>query len=436
MLILYNVLQLLALIVVGPLLFVKVILTAKYRQRLPQRLGVGLERQLAACPELPPRIWIHALSVGEVASSYALVKALRVAFPDVTLLFSTTTAAGAAFAKSTLGNQVDFFIPFPVDMWPCVAKFLDYVDPDLFLLVETDFWPNFLHGLRNREVPTVLVNGRISCRSFARYHRWRFFFRPLFESFAALCMQTGEDGKRMVDLGVSAQSVRALGNLKYEAAGVEPVGGEVCRDDFGIPVDRLVWAAGSTHGGEDEMALRVHQRLLADFPELLLLLAPRQVDRGGGLASLAEAEGLAVAQRSLGGGGLSVSVLLLDTIGELSGAYHFCEVAFVGGSLVAEGGHNPLEPAAFARPVLFGPHMEDFLEVSRDLVLAGGALEVADEEDLYQRLRGLLADKKLRQQMGENSLALLAKEQGATDRHVELIRTLLLSGRLKGDSDE
>ncbi|MDH3393824.1 MAG: hypothetical protein OEL66_07430, partial [Desulfobulbaceae bacterium] len=292
MLIVYNVLQILALIVVGPLLFVKAIMTVKYRHRLPLRFGVGLERQLVSCPKIAPRIWIHALSVGEVASSHALVKALRVAFPDVTLFFSTTTEAGAAFAKSTLGNQVDFFIPFPFDVLPSVGKFLNLVDPDLFLLVETDFWPNFLHALRRRRVPAILVNGRISRRSFYRYHRWRLFFRPLFRSFAALCMQTTEDVERMVQLGVAGDAVKALGNLKYEAAGLEPVGGEIGREDFGIPDDRMVWAAGSTHGIEDEMALRVHKRLLADFPDLLLLLAPRQVSRGEMLVDMAETEGL------------------------------------------------------------------------------------------------------------------------------------------------
>ncbi len=248
----------------------------------------------------------------------------------------------------------------------------------------------------------------------------------MFNSFAALCMQTREDVRRMVHIGVVPEAVKALGNLKYEAAGLEPVGGEIERADFGIPEQRLVWAAGSTHGVEDEMALRIHKRLLADFPELLLLLAPRQVSRGEALAGMAEAQGLAVAQRSLGGGGLSASVLLLDTIGELSGAYRLCEVAFVGGSLIPEGGHNPLEPAAFARPVLFGPHMDDFIEVSHDLVRAGGALEVADEDDLYLRLKALLGDASLRRQMGEKSVALLARQQGATGRHVELIRKLLM----------
>ena len=430
MLILYNALQILVLTVVGPLLFVKAILTEKYRRHLPRRLGRGLALQLANCSGVAPRIWIHALSVGEVASSHALVKALRIAFPDVNLFFSTTTAAGAAFAKSTLGNQVDYFIPFPLDILPCVNKFLDLVDPDLFLLVETDFWPNFLSGLDKRKVPAVLVNGRISRSSFERYHRLRLFFRPLFDAFAAICMQTVEDVERMVALGVSAKRVKALGNLKYEAAGLEPVGGEIEREDLGISSDRRVWAAGSTHSGESEMVLRVHKRLEEDFPGLLLLLAPRQVARGEALAALAQSEGLAVARRSQGGGALTSSVLLLDTIGELSGSYRLCEVAFVGGSLVPKGGHNPLEPAFFARPVLFGSHMEDFIEVSSDLVQVGGALWVAGEEELYQRLKGLLANDDLRREMGEKSTSLVAKHIGVTARHVELVRTLLDSTRL------
>lgn len=425
MLVVYNALQILVLTLVGPILFVKAILTEKYRKRLPLRLGKGLERQLTSCPLVGPRIWIHALSVGEVASAHALVKALRAELPGVTLLFSTTTDAGASFAKSTLGNQVDYFIPFPLDILPCVNKFLDLVAPDLFLLVETDFWPNFLAALRKRKVPAVLVNGRISRGSFARYHRLRLFFRPLFDSFASICMQTAEDVERMVALGVSAQRVNTLGNLKYEAAGLEPVGGEIEREDLGISTNRMVWAAGSTHSGENEIVLHVHKRLVADFPDLLLLLAPRQVSRGDAIAAMAESRGLAVARRSQGGGALNASVLLLDTIGELSGSYRLCEVAFVGGSLVPQGGHNPLEPAFFARPVLFGSHMEDFFEVSHDLVQVGGALWVAGEEELYQRLKGLLANDVLRREMGAKSNALLAKHQGVTSRHVELVRSLL-----------
>ncbi len=436
MLVLYNILLTTALIVVGPLLAVKAICTAKYRRRLPQRLGRGVAGAVAACHRPGPRIWLHALSVGEVASARALVQALRVARPEATLILSTTTSAGADYAAVNLAGQVDLLLAFPLDLRPCVAHFLDQVRPDLFVQVETDFWPNFLAGLRSRGIPAVLVNGRISSRSFDGYRRARLFFRPLFDSFTQLAMQTGEDVARMVALGIPAAKVTALGNLKYESASPGRTAATVSPATYGLDVAALLWVAGSTHDGEHEMALRVQRRLRGEFPHLLLVLAPRQVDRGRQLAARAAELGLTVARRSQGGRAAGQAVLIGDTIGELADLYRFCAVAFVGGSLVAAGGHNPLEPAVFAKPVLFGPHMEDFREVSRDLVAAGGAAEVADEEALYQQLRALLADHDAQLRMGERGAAFVARQQGVTERHLVLVLRLLDQSAGGGISDE
>jgi len=429
MLVLYNLLQAVALIVVGPLLAVKAILTAKYRRRLPQRLGKGLAAAMAGCRPGAPRIWIHALSVGEVASARALVKALRTELPEADLVLSTSTAAGGDYARAVLAAEIDVFLTFPFDILPCVARFLDLVRPDIFLQVETDFWPNFLHGLRRRGVPAVLVNGRISDRSFQGYQRARLLFRPLFNAFAMICMQTEQDVARMVDLGVPAVKVVTLGNLKYESVLPAKAEGKSAPGTYGIAVDQMLWVAGSTHDGEHEMALRVHKRLLGLYPRLLLVLAPRQVDRGERLAGLAIDEELAAVRRSRGGAAGGATVLILDTIGELADLYRFCVAAFVGGSLVAAGGHNPLEPAVFAKPVLFGPHMDDFREVSRDLLASGGAVMVGDEEELFHELQGLLADAALRRHRGELAGCFVTRQQGVTVRHLDLVKRLLAQRR-------
>ena len=213
MLIVYNIFQLLALIVFAPVLFVKVILTPKYRGRIPKRLGAGLGALVSAQPLRRPRIWIHALSLGEVTSSESLVKAVRSAMPEATIMFSAATRAGEQRAQAILQDHVDLFVPFPLDLWWSVRKFVTVLEPDLFLLIETDFWPNILHTLQARQIPSVLVNGRISHTSFTRYRRLRKIFLPLFDSFKFIAMQTEEDTRKMVELGLSPQKVRTLGNL-------------------------------------------------------------------------------------------------------------------------------------------------------------------------------------------------------------------------------
>nr|MDA8164606.1 hypothetical protein [Desulfobacteraceae bacterium] len=207
---LYNFLLTAGLILAAPLLLVK----PKYRGRAAARLGAGL----TAAPGGRPRIWLHALSVGEASSARSLVKGLRGAYPGGTIILSTTTRAGSEFARRQLAAEVDHFVPFPLDLPPSVSRFLRRLHPDLFILVETDFWPNFLAALRRRGIPALLVNGRISARSFARYRRLRWLFRPLFDSFDLLSMQTAADAGQMAALGVSATKVRPLGNLKYDPA--------------------------------------------------------------------------------------------------------------------------------------------------------------------------------------------------------------------------
>ncbi|MGV1098686.1 3-deoxy-D-manno-octulosonic acid transferase [Thiovibrio sp. JS02] len=414
-------------IVFAPFIFVKVILTPKYRSRFSKRLGFLLAddaRKLAG----KPRIWVHALSVGEVASAKRLVQEIRKAFPRAAIVFSAATSAGEQLARTVLTREVDLFLSFPLDLYWSVKRVVSLVDPDLFVLVETDFWPNFLAVLRKKAIPAVLVNGRISAESFARYRRLRWFFLPLFHSFSYLAMQTVRDAENMRMLGVAGERLAVLGNLKYDAVlpDVETRKG-IERSSLQVPAQALILVAGSTHPGEEELLFAAFASLRTTLPRLFLIIAPRNVSRGQQLAAMAEDYGLQAFCRSQAAVG-NESVLVLDTLGELASVYGICDVAFVGGSLVPERGHNPLEAAVFGKPVVYGPSMEDFAEVSRDLLAVGGARQVGDGEDLLAVLSLFFADAAMRQRVGEKAKELVAAQQGVTERHIALLSHVLQEG--------
>ncbi|MFA6499685.1 MAG: 3-deoxy-D-manno-octulosonic acid transferase [Desulfurivibrionaceae bacterium] len=368
---------------------------------------------------------MHALSVGEVASARNLVQELRRNYPQGVIIFSSATRSGESFARSALHEHVDCFASYPFDLLWSVKRLIAWAKPDLFVLVETDFWPNFLKELNRRDIPCLLVNGRVSDSSFARYRRFRWLFRPLFNSFQALAMQTEQDAISMRQLGVDAARLVVLGNLKYDAA-LSGSGAKVGLDRAAlqIPAQALVWVAGSTHRGEEEIIFDAFQKLAQSFVNFFLVVAPRNVERGAELAAMAARRGLLAVRRSLGGAGEG-SVLILDTLGELASVYDVCDVAFVGGSLVPERGHNPLEPAVHGKPVLFGPFMEDFAEISRDLLAVGGARQVHDGDDLRAGLFSLLADPAGRERAGRQAQELIASRRGVTEAHLALIRTVL-----------
>jgi len=420
----YNLLMIVGAIVFAPLIFVKVILTPKYRSRFARRMGIGI-----ACPSVEnrgaPRIWLHALSVGEAASARNLVRELRKEFPLCTIIFSASTSSGERFARELLRDHVDWFISFPFDLLWSVHRVVSLVQPDIFVLVETDFWPNFMEVLKKKKIPAVLVNGRMSEASLQRYRKFRWFFQRLFGSFAHLAMQTAQDAENLQMLGVAKERFSVLGNLKYDAAlpGVDQEN-VVDRAALHIPSDAVVLVAGSTHPGEEEILFRVFARLRSDFPDLFLVLAPRNIARGKELEDLAARHGMRAFCRSGAAEG-GESVLVLDTLGELAAVYSLCDAAFVGGSLVPERGHNPLEAAVFAKPVLFGPSMEDFSEIARDLRAAGGAIQVSDADELLNSFMLILGDVDFRQRTGVKAGEAVAGQRGAALKHIALLRKLL-----------
>ncbi len=414
MYIIYNLLLSICL----PVLIVASLFQRKYRGRTLERLGLNSKRiadQLGSVRQ-GPVIWMHALSVGEVTSALPLVKGIREQLCPVQIVFTASTRSGKELAEKLIGPYVDLVLFSPFDLRFSVRRYLSAMRPNCFILVETDFWPNWLDLLCQKKVPCLLVNGRISAKSFAAYTRFSFFFKPMFFCFDLLSMQTEQDRDKMLALGIPAERLVVLGNLKYDLPTQQAVPLDLVKKN-----EQIVWVCGSTHPGEEETIFAAFKKL-QDQANLYLILAPRQISRGSELVQLAHSFGLTADLRS---SGRKSRVLILDTIGELASCYSLARVAFIGGSLVDEGGHNPIEAAAQGVPVLFGPHMEDFTEIVRDLTHCGGAKTVTTMESLSESVTALLADDVLHATMSAAARQLVEQQRGGVDKHLQAIRKLL-----------
>jgi len=368
--------------------------------------------------------WIHALSVGEVISAIPLVDAVRERFPDKEIVFSVTTARGMDVARAKLDGKIKALLTMPLDCWWCARRMVSTLRPSLFVLVETDIWPGLIDYLRRRGIKSILVNGRVSPRTFRSYLRFPSLARAMFSPLELCLMQTDLDRDRLLRLGLSSQKVKTVGNIKFDQEFAP-----LSREDrarwlnlLGIAPEERVWVAGSTHPGEEEAVLETFKRLRESGNPLRLILAPRHIERCDEIRRCGESLGFRVALRT------EIpehyDVLLLDTLGELARLYGLADVSFVGGSLVPIGGHNLLEPASHACPVLFGPYTHNFALMSDLLEKAGGGRCVKDTNELHWAIRDLLGDAGLRGKMGAAALGFVQKNRGALDRVVAHIQAL------------
>lgn len=423
LLFIYNALQFVALILLWPLILLIVAAKKKYGARMVNRLGFNLPALKSDDNVRLKTFWLHALSVGEVTSAVPLLSRLRAEWPDSRIVVTVTTRSGESLARQTLSATVDHILPSPLDLRITLNHYIKLIKPDLYIHVETDFWPNLLTMLKARSIPTLLVNGRISQKSLDSYKKFSFFFKPVFQSFTNLCMQTAKDKENLESLGVPSDDIKTLGNLKFDTpVQNRPPAKEILHI---LPQDRPVLTAGSTHPGEEGTILNAYLRLKALYPETLLVIVPRKVERAQEIAELAAKRGLSHLLRSENITAGEHDLLIVDTIGELVDIYRHSALAFVGGSLVPQGGHNPIEPALFAIPVLFGPHMEDFSEIASLLLASGGSFTVRDENDFFEIARELLGNREHMVHTGRLSLAAVEQQQGVVDKHISLIRSLL-----------
>ena len=385
------------------------------RCRLKERLALSLPRL-----EMPEkgRVWVHALSVGEVLSAIPLLEALKERFPSRELVLSVKTATGLQVAGEKLRHTVDHLIPMPLDFWWSNKRMTNTIMPAVFILIETDIWPGLVSLLTKRGIKGILVNGRISPRTGKAYSRLRFLVRKVVSQFELLLMQTELDESRILETGVSRDKVRVSGNIKFDQRW-EPLENQARRRWFEVlgVEEGPIWVAGSTHDPEETIVFNVFEKLLGAFSNLSLILCPREASRFGAVISLARGRGFnAVRKTQLPAQGETCNVFVLDTIGELSEVYSAADVAFVGGSLTPFGGHNLLEPARYGIPVVFGPHTFNFDAMSQSLVAYGGGKRVVDEWDLLSVIRELLGQEEMRRQIGERAKAFVEGNQGALER--------------------
>ncbi len=365
----------------------------KYAGNYRARMGLDLPGPSGEGTE---RAWFHALSVGEALSAVPLVREVKRRRPGLEILFSTATETGMSMARARLSGEVDGFFYLPHDFPWVVRKLVGRVRPRFFVLVETDFWPNLIRELKREGSVTALVNGRLSPRSYGRYRKMAGLAEMVFGGFDLVFTQTERDRARFESLGAPVGKVAAVGNLKFESsvAAVPESEATSLRDGMGLDPGRPVWLAGSTHPGEEELLLRVHSGLLAKIPDLLLIIAPRNVGRRGEIESLCGRLGLECAARSRAEAVSGKPVYLLDTLGELAKFYSLCDAAFIGGSLVPLGGHNPLEATAQGKPACWGPHFFNFGEIEAALLESGCGARVASEKELSDFVESKLATAK------------------------------------------
>jgi len=424
---LYNFLLLIALVFILPYYAVKSLTTGKYRRNLAARLG-----RVRVDPPSPGerRLWIHAVSVGEVTAAAAIIRALKEGFPQVKVILSTTTETGQEMARRIV-PEAGALIYFPLDLPFVVGSLLDRVRPEVVVLTETELWPNFLAACRRRNIPVLLVNGRLSERSFKRYRQTRWFWGFFFTGIAGAGMIGEMDARRLIEMGVEGDKVWVMGNAKYDAlaARVEVSLARQARALIGLKEGEEVFVAGSTHRGEEEVVLSVYRRLLADFPELKLIIVPRHIERTGELIDLCREKGFSdfiTYREILGGKGRTRErVILVDVIGELFKLYGLATVVFCGGSLVPRGGQNILEAAAWGKVPLFGPYMADFTLEKELLTRLRGGIMVQDGQELYEKLRELLLNPELREEMGGRAAQAVLQNRGAARRYGELILSFL-----------
>lgn len=420
---LYNLLSILLLI---PVLFYH-LYRSYSRGRSP-----ALAQRFGVIPRIGgrPVIWLHAVSVGEAIAARPLLKTLRATYTDHALVVSVTTETGRGIVESF--PEKDLCIYFPFDFYPAVWSSLNRIKPRLVIIMETEIWPNFMLEASRIGVPVVLANGRISDRSFERYLTLSWFFRRSLALFTALGMQTDIDRERIIKIGAPSEKVMTNGNLKYDIPFCQVSEEEKAqlRARYSIPSNLLVFTAGSTHPGEEELLLPIWQKLAQECEDLLFVLVPRHPERAGQVAATVENVGMSCRRRTelnKGEKALFVhgQVLLLDTVGELMDIYSLSDLVFVGGSMVSTGGHNLLEPASRGIPVMFGPHMSNFREVAALTLQYGAGVQVCDQKAFLEASRDFLASSELRQVIGQNGLKMLRDNGGATQAYMATIAKAL-----------
>jgi 3-deoxy-D-manno-octulosonic-acid transferase len=423
----YNILFTIFFVLSSPYYFLRLQRRGSWRQGFWQRFGY-YDAKLKQAITNRHVLWIHAVSVGEVNLCTQIIHSLEQVLPNLKIVVSTTTTTGMGELKKRLPRHISK-IYYPIDRRRWVARALGTIHPEAVVLVEAEIWPNYIWRVRQMGVPLFLVNARLSERSFRGYRRFGFLFRPLFESFTGVGVQNKEDAARVCELGCRPEAIHVVGSLKFDAAKLDErrtidVPGMLRQ--LGVPPESRLLVGGSTHAGEEALLAELFLRLRSRFPDLFLILVPRHFERSKEVGRELRPRGVKFIYRSEVTRTTSyrpgeLDCLLVNTTGELKYFYEQATVIFVGKSLTAEGGQNPIEPGALGKPMVFGPHMQNFAEVVGNFLAEDAAVQVRDANELEKALGELLADAARREQLGRNALKVVRQNLGAIERTVNMI---------------
>jgi 3-deoxy-D-manno-octulosonic-acid transferase len=424
MMLLYNLLWPLGLLVFIPGFLIKMFRRGGYRKNFGQRLGFYTEEVRQRLQKDRP-IWIHAVSVGEVRIALKLAAKLHERRPEVHCALTTTTTTGFGLAQRSAPPWMTVLYT-PLDFWPVMRSAFRAIAPRQIILIEAEVWPNMVCTAARRNIPVALANARLSARSERKFLRFRFLLAPIFRKLNLICVTEESDVPRWQRIGAPSQRIHAVGNIKFDPEETREPSTEPRRllEEIKIDSTRPIFLGGSTHRGEEEILADAFLALRQEFPALFLVIAPRHVERAGEIELLLRERRLRVARRT-GSSESSPDVLLVDTTGELADFYSIATVAFIGKSMTAHGGQNPVEAIVAGKPIVFGPHMENFASLANALFEARAAFCARERGELLNLIRRLLSEPDLRAAMAAEASQVLASHRGATRRTAELIEPLV-----------
>ena len=432
---LYNILFIIFFVLSSPYYFWRMRRRGNWQSGFAQRFG-KYDTKLKQTITNRHVLWMHAVSVGEAGICAQLIRALEPRVPNMKIVVSTTTTTGMGELQRKLPPHVTK-IYYPIDRRKYVARALNAIHPEAIVLVEAEIWPNFLWRARDMGIPLFLVNARLSEKSYRRYVSFGFLFRSIFASFAGVGAQNERDAERLRKVGCKPETIRVAGNLKFDAAQMneqQSLDVPAMLRQLGVVPGAKILVAGSTHAGEEKFLAEQFLRLRKKYPDLFFILVPRHQERARDVGRELESCGVKfvyrteIAEKKFTQG--EVDCLLVNTTGELKFFYEHATVIFVGKSLTAKGGQNPIEPGALGKAMVFGPNMQNFADVTGEFLLANGAVQVRDSTELGKVFEELLANQKRREELGRNALEVVRKNQGAVNRTAEMILKHLDNGEI------
>jgi 3-deoxy-D-manno-octulosonic-acid transferase len=430
----YNMIQMWGVVLGLPFIFPAICLSEKHRKTVLHRLGikpiVGISRNEDQATGKSKPIWLHALSVGEVMAAGSLVEGLAASFQNRSICFSVSTLTGFETAQRLVGEKVAAIFYFPYDLICSVWRAVQIVDPAAVIIIETDVWPNFLFAAKKKRIPVILANARISRRSFARYQQFLPLTKRLFSTLSHACVPTADDAAYFNQLGMARDQITVTGNLKFDQKHHPMIPFEINDLKIGLNVgqQQKIFVAGSTHKGEEAILIDAFVKIKQKEKDVCFIIAPRNPKRAKALTDLFQASGFSSVlfqQQMTSDPKKHAEVIVVDTLGILNQLYGISDVVFVGGSLIRFGGHNPLEPAAESKPILFGPDMSDFEAISQKLIRSKGAFVVNNVKEVSDTVVRFFRDCQRASIAGQNAFKIFDAETGAVPRTIDVVRTYL-----------